>query len=148
MLDSFLQSLSLLNKEEQCDRLEAEYIKGQTLQCTVFTQGQDPFFSLIFLIQTLAGPSHQGGWCFSFSKSLCLDEIWRSLGEPWPSFLWIAPCKAHWQGALKFVGSERGQEYRASKTCMMHSRLLSVLHNVFVLLHLLLKFNSWEYLYV
>ena len=82
------------------------------------------------------------------TKSLWLDGIWRSLGGPWPSFLWVAPCKHTDRAILKFKGKERGQDYLASKICMMHSRLLSLLHNVFVLLHLLLKFNSWEYLYV
>ena len=61
ILDSFLQSLSLLNQKEQSDRLEAESIKGQTLPHTELTKGQDPVFSSIFLIQTLSGPSHQGG---------------------------------------------------------------------------------------
>ena len=64
------------------------------------------------------------------------------LGSPDHPFSEQHSAKHTDRATLKFRGNERVQDYLASTVCMMPSKLLSLFHNAFVLLHLLLKFNS------
>ena len=57
-------SSSFLNEEGYSEGLAAEFIKGQTLQCTGFTLRARPqldLFSFVFLLQTGTTQSDRGG---------------------------------------------------------------------------------------
>ena len=107
MLDSFLQPLFFPQFRIV---IEAESIKDQTLQCTEFTQRAGPHlhpFSLLFLPQTLAGPSQPSEKAVAPHSSTLAWKI------PWTE----EPDRLQPMGSLR-VGTTEWLHFHFSLSCI------------------------------